>query len=544
MGTAMFFSFMGSLIICMALIPALSASAWRLQFIDVPRERHAHGEPIAKVGGIAFAVATFAAVLVWAPKDTMILASLLGGLIILLFGMWDDRIGLTPGMKFAGQILAAAIVIGLAGVRLSSVPFWDEVEIPVWVAIPLTCVVIVGVTNAVNLSDGLDGLAGGMSLISFAGIAYLAYQAHESLLVLLMVSVLGGLLGFLRFNTYPARIFMGDAGSQFLGHYLAVAAILLTDSTRTVYSPLLALFLWGVPLLDTVGVMVQRLREGRSPFVGDRNHVHHKLLAVGLTHGQAVTTIYLVHGLMVSCAYLLRWQSDLVLAAVYLLFAATIFGLFIRMPRMAADQADVPVSGPKPTEAEASASSGSVVADWALRVLSVTIPVYLIGFVALPREIPTDAGWIAAGLATALVAALGSRRATDWAVRGALYVGSTSLMYYGEVFPRTSGPAVSLAVDVAVAATAILVVLAIRCAGEARFQTTPLDYLIVLLAGVMPFLPEVTVGDVSVGGLTAKLIVLFFAFELLLYMRDSAVPRLGWLALAMLGGVMLRVWGL
>lgn len=534
MNTAMFFSFMGSLVICMALIPALSASAWRLQFIDVPRERHGHGEPIAKVGGIAFAVATFAAVLVWAPKDAMILASLLSGLIILLFGMWDDRIGLTPGMKFAGQFLAAAIVIGLAGVRLSSVPFLDDVQIPAWVAIPLTCLVIAGVTNAVNLSDGLDGLAGGMSLISFAGIAYLAYQAHESLLVLLMVSVLGGLLGFLRFNTYPARIFMGDAGSQFLGHYLAVAAILLTDSTRTVYSPLLALFLWGIPLLDTVGVMVQRLREGRSPFVGDRNHVHHKLLAMGLSHGQAVTTIYLVHGLMVSCAYLLRWQSDLVLAGVYLMFAVAIFGLFIGMPRLA---------GARMPEPAAAGSAGHEIGEWAINVLSVAVPVCLMGFVALPREIPVDAGWIAAGLAIAVLGALLLRRAVPWVVRAALYVGSTCLVYYAEAASRATGSDVLTPVNIGLAIVAILVILTVRFAGDDRFQTTPLDYLIVLLAGVMPFLPEMTVGEVSVGALTAKLIVLFFAFELLLHMRAAAVPRLGWLAFAMQVGIMLRVWG-
>ncbi|NJN70538.1 MAG: undecaprenyl/decaprenyl-phosphate alpha-N-acetylglucosaminyl 1-phosphate transferase, partial [Nitrospira sp.] len=129
----------------------------------------------------------------------------------------------------------------------SSVPFLDDVLIPAWVSVPLTLMVIVGVTNAVNLSDGLDGLAGGLSLISFAGIAYLAFQANETLVVLLTVSVLGSLLGFLRFNTHPARVFMGDAGSQFLGHYLAVAAILLTDATRTAYGPLLALFLLGIP---------------------------------------------------------------------------------------------------------------------------------------------------------------------------------------------------------------------------------------------------------------------------------------------------------
>ena len=130
MDTALFFSFMGSLIICMALIPALTAFAWRLQFVDVPRERHGHDAPIAKVGGIAFAVATFAAVLLWAPKDQLILSSLLGGAVIVLFGMWDDRIGLNYRMKFIGQVLAAAIVIGLAGVRLTAVPFGDDLLLP------------------------------------------------------------------------------------------------------------------------------------------------------------------------------------------------------------------------------------------------------------------------------------------------------------------------------------------------------------------------------------------------------------------------------
>src|SRR4029077_10990934 len=352
----------------------------------VPRERHAHDVPIAKVGGIAFAMATFAAVLLWAPKDQLILSSLLGGAVIVLFGAWDDRIGLNPRMKFLGQVLAAAIIIGLAGVRLNKVPFVDDVLFPAWVAIPLTLLVIVGVTNAVNLADGLDGLAGGLSLISFAGIAYLAYEANESLLVLLMMSVLGGLLGFLRFNTYPAKIFMGDAGSQFLGHNLNVAATLLTDSTRTTYSPLLALFIWGAPLLDTIGVMGQRLVEGRSPFIGDRNHIHHKLLARGLTHGQAVSVIYLAHAAMVSCAYVLRWQSDVVLFAVYLLWAAAILSIFVRRPHRV-------TSGSGPTGAKhtvhANSQSGRLpIGEYAFKALQLAVPIYLITSVAMPKEIP------------------------------------------------------------------------------------------------------------------------------------------------------------
>jgi UDP-GlcNAc:undecaprenyl-phosphate GlcNAc-1-phosphate transferase len=540
MGTALFFSFMGSLIICMALIPALTASAWRMQFVDVPRERHSHDAPIAKVGGIAFAVATFTAVLLWAPKDQLILSSVLGGAVIVLFGMWDDRIGLNHRMKFIGQVLAAAIVIGLAGVRLTAVPFVDDMLLPGWVAIPLTLVVIVGVTNAVNLADGLDGLAGGLSLISFAGIAYLAYQANEPLLVLLMVSVLGGLLGFLRFNTYPAKIFMGDAGSQFLGHYLAVAAILLTDSTRTVYSPLLALFIWGVPLLDTIGVMGQRLLEGRSPFVGDRNHIHHKLLARGLTHGQAVTVIYLAHGVMVSCAYVLRWQSDVVLLVVYLLCAAAILSMFVRWPHWAS-------SVIAPTEALRSVQAGSQpsqlpIGEWAIKALQLVVPVYLIASVAMPKEIPSDAGMIAAGLLVAVVGSMVAGRWTAWVVRASLYIGSTCLMYYSEVSPRLSGTDVITPLNIGFVLLAGLVVLTIRFAGEDRFQTTPLDYLIVLLAAVMPFLPDMTVGEVPVSLLAAKLIVLFFSFELLLHIYSSAATRLGWVSAWMLGGLVLRAW--
>jgi len=540
MGTSLFFSFMGSLIICMALIPALTASAWRLRFVDVPRERHGHAAPIAKVGGIAFAVATFTAVLLWAPKDQLILSSLLGGAVIVLFGIWDDRVGLSPRTKFLGQVFAAAIVIGLAGVRLNSVPFVDDVLFPAWVAIPLTLLVIVGVTNAVNLADGLDGLAGGLSLISFAGIAYLAYQANESLLLLLMMSVLGGLLGFLRFNTYPAKIFMGDAGSQFLGHYLAVAAILLTDSTRTMYSPLLALFIWGVPLLDTIGVMGQRLLEGRSPFIGDRNHIHHKLLAWGLTHGQAVSVIYLAHAVMVSSAYALRWQSDVVLIAVYLLWAAVILWIFVRKPnRVTSETAP---TGAVPSVQRNSHPSRLSIGTYAFKALQLAVPLYLITSVAMPKEIPWDAGMIAAGLLVAVVGSMVAGRWTAWVVRAGLYVGSTCLMYYSEVSPRLSGTDLMTPLNIGFILLAGLVVLTIRFAGTDRFQTTPLDYLIVLLAVVLPFLPEMTVSTVPVSLLAAKLIVLFFAFELLLHIYSSAATRLGWVSACMLGGLVLRAW--
>lgn len=542
MGSALFLSFIGSLIICMALIPVLSTSAIRLQFIDSPRERHAHREPIAKVGGIAFAFATFIAVLVWAPKDSFILSSLLGGAVIMFFGIWDDRADLHYRIKFAGQVLAASVAMGIIGVRFSNVPFFDDAMLPSWVALPLTLLVIVAVTNAVNLSDGLDGLAGGLSLISFTGLAYLAYQVNEPLLVLLIVSVLGGLLGFLRFNTYPARVFMGDAGSQFLGYYLAIAALLLIDGHHAAYSPLLALFIWGVPLLDMIGVMGQRLLEGRSPFVGDRNHIHHRLLAFGLSHGQAVSVIYVLHGLMVSCAYLLRWQSDAVLLATYCLFAIAVLMLFVHQHMALAQVIEGAVS-PLSHWGVANSSEGRAGrSDWPLNILYFAVPIFLAWSIVVPREIPSEGGILAGCLVLLLVGSLVTRYAVSWTVRAALYIGSICLLYYGEAFPRTTVTHAFTPVNAAIVALAALVILAIRLSGEQRFQTTPLDSLIALLAVAMPFLPEMLIGSVSVGPLTAKSIVLFFAFELLLYMRASAVIRLGMVSLAMLSGVIWRAW--
>jgi UDP-GlcNAc:undecaprenyl-phosphate GlcNAc-1-phosphate transferase len=533
--TALFFSFAGSLLICMALIPALTASAWKFQFIDVPRDRRMHEEPIAKVGGIAFAAGTIAAVLLWAPTDHMILASLLGGIVILLFGVWDDHAELGPGIKLGGQVAAAGIVIAFAGVRLTTVPFLDDLVFPVWLAVPLTLFVIVGMTNAVNLADGLDGLAGGLSLLSFAGIAYLSYQSGDQMLMLLMVSVLGSLLGFLRFNTYPARVFMGDAGSQFLGHYLAVAALILIDPTRTPYSPLIVLFLWGVPLLDTLGVMVQRYREGRSLFVGDRNHIHHKLLALGLTHRQAVTLIYVAQGVSIGCAAVFCWQSDAVILCAYAVFAGTVLSVFWLSPRAAAaGRSLLPRLDAAPTAA--------TTREWPFQGLQWLVSAFLAVCVFIPRDIPSETGLVAAGLLAAVTGVLAFGKGTALVVRIGLYIGSTFILYYSEVAPQGWMDGHATAFNVGFAVLAILVALTIRFTGDERFQTTPLDYLVILLALMLPFLPALTVGDVSVSALTAKLIALFFAFELLLQISRSATVRIGWLTAWMLAGLAVRAW--
>ena len=541
MATALFFSFLGSLVICMALIPPLMASAGRLNVLDLPGGRKMHAGSVAKVGGIALATGTFIGVLMWAPKDNLILASLIGGLTILLFGVWDDRVGLGYGAKFAGQALAAVIVLTVGGVQLGGLPGVPDDWTGPWLTVPLTFLMLIAVTNAVNLADGLDGLAGGLSLISFAGIAFLAFQADDAVVMLMVVSVLGGLLGFLRFNTYPARIFMGDAGSQFLGFYLGVTGLVLTDQVHGPYSPVVAWFIWGLPLLDTAGVMLQRWREGRSPFVADRNHLHHKLLSRGWSHRGAVTLIYGAQTAMVATGYSLRWAQDVWLMSLYLVAAGAVLALYCRPQRHESSTASF--------ESTATSRAGWVerhpaLAGRPIQILAAVVIGFLALSVAVPHHVPVDAGWVAAGLFVILgVGAWLRPRLLPILARVGLYLGSTFLLYCGELghMSATARPWLE-PINLLLLVIAGLVMLVMRLHAVRQFETTPLDSLMVLMAMLLPFLPEIAVGDINLSLLTAKLVVLFFSFELLLHAYADRMTAAMATALWLLGGLAFRAW--
>lgn len=538
MSGPLFFSFIGSLVICMALIPALMATAGRLQFLDLPGGRKAHPAPVAKVGGLAFAAGTFAAMLLWAPRDPIITSSLMGGAVILLFGAWDDRVGLGYKLKFLGQLLAAAVVVGFGGIHLTSIPFIDQ-ALPLWAAVPVTLFLLIAVTNALNLADGLDGLAGGLSLLSFCGMAYLAYQGGDWVVMSMMVPVLGGLLGFLRFNTYPARIFMGDAGSQFLGFYLGICAIVLTDPARGPYSPMLMSFIWGLPVLDTAGVMIQRLIEGRSPFAADRNHVHHKLLGVGLSHREAVLAIYGLQAALVTLAYLFRWESDLIVAAVYGVFACAILALFV----WGNGQSWVWMRRNAGASEKTRLDEGGWYSTLPVTLISVAVSVFLGSAVFLPVHVPADLSYVALGLFVVVLA--GEAVVPAWKpilVRGGLYIGSTFVIYLIEQPLPDASSNFHAPLNVFFLALTVLLMLAIRFGVKQRFQTTPLDYLMVFLAFSIPFLPEMRVGDINLSLLTAKMIVMFLAIELMLQVLAERLAQFGLVSLWVLLVLGLRAW--
>jgi UDP-GlcNAc:undecaprenyl-phosphate GlcNAc-1-phosphate transferase len=336
---------------------------------------------------------------------------------------------------------------------------------------------------------------------------------------------------------------MGDSGSQLLGFIMGVLAILLTDSTREPFSPALSLFLLGLPFLDTLGVAGQRIAEGRSPFVGDRKHVHHKLMAAGLSHYEAVTAIYAIQAGMVGLAYLLRWQSDILIVPLYLILAGTVLALFI-----AAAHGLIPTPAPQSARVRSDRWHSDVlrgpwVRDLPIRFLAIVVPLFLIASVFLPAYVPDDVGYMSIALFGIVLLGLSLLpRLAPYFVRGGLYMGSTFLLYVSDASWMKAVAPISMTYHVLFGVMAAMVLLSMRFDSQSRFQTTPLDYLMVCLAVIFPFLPEVHTEISAFGLFAAKLIVLFFSFELLLHAFSNRVKQLGLVSLWVLLGLAIRMW--
>jgi len=262
-----------SVFITIALIPLCSRVAVRVNALDMPDGRKVHPAPVPRCGGVAMALGAIVPIVFWTQMSPQLAAYLAGGAILFATGMYDDFKGLGYQAKFMAQVAAAMVLVLYGGVVIrdlgSLLP--GEMLLPGWLATIVTVFAIVGVTNAINLADGLDGLAGGISLLIFLFISYLAYQVGNMAVTVIALSLAGTLFGFLRFNTFPASLFMGDTGSMLLGFSAAALSIMLTQGS-TPLSPLLPLILLGFPILDTLAVMAQRISEGRSPFSADKQH--------------------------------------------------------------------------------------------------------------------------------------------------------------------------------------------------------------------------------------------------------------------------------
>lgn len=309
--------------------PVVRSLAFRVGAVDVPRDnRRMHHHPIPRMGGLAIFFGFLLSVLIFVPLDAPLRGTLLGAVIIVILGIFDDIYALPAMPKFFVQILAASLAV-VMGNRIeilsnpnifSSNPYW-ELGI---LSIPISVLWIVGITNAVNLIDGLDGLACGVSTISSMTMLVIALTVAEPDVALLMAALAGGCIGFLPYNLNPAKIFMGDTGSTFLGFILATVSIEGLFKSYAIISFAVPFLMLGLPIFDTCFAILRRVSHGQSPMAPDRGHIHHRLIDMGFNQKQAVAVLYVISAILGLSAVLLTTTTAL--KAILVLLALCVAG--------------------------------------------------------------------------------------------------------------------------------------------------------------------------------------------------------------------------
>jgi len=323
--------------------PVVMLYANKIGAIDTPKDnRRVHKKPIPRIGGLAIFYGFIISVLIFGIIDRQMMGILIGSVIIVTVGVIDDIKGLPAIVKLLCQIIAAGVVV-FSGVQIEflGIPnfFGGDgiIALTGWVSVGVTILWIVAATNAVNLIDGLDGLAVGVSSIaSMSLLALTLFVVGEPNIPIITAAVAGAGFGFLPYNYNPAKIFMGDTGSTFLGFILACVSIQGLFKTSAVMSLAIPILILGLPLFDTGFAFLRRMLKGQSPMTPDRGHLHHRLLDMGLTQRQAVAVLYTMAAVLSLSAVIIEIRNFqrgfvLILAVAVIMF----MGMRVRVKRAA-----------------------------------------------------------------------------------------------------------------------------------------------------------------------------------------------------------------
>jgi UDP-GlcNAc:undecaprenyl-phosphate GlcNAc-1-phosphate transferase len=510
--------FILAMVVTMAWLPLLVRYAPRWGIVDRPGVRKVHTAPVPRVGGLAMAVGVMIAAVLTINLDQQDRWFLIAAAVLVVFGAIDDRFDLDYRIKLLGQILAVGMVVFGGGIEVHWITLDDRFVLSRWVSLPLTIFFLVGVTNAINLADGLDGLAGGTTFLCLCAVALLASVGDQGPPIALALAFAGAVIGFLRYNTYPASVFMGDAGSQLLGFAVGVLSVRATQSTATQISAAIPILLLALPILDTLSVMVQRIGEGRSPFSADKNHLHHKLLAMGFDHHEAVMVIYSVQAGLFLLAYFLRFESDLLIVAItsgFFVVAIALFQIATRTGWRLRNRDQQPQERARPGLI-AALGGPSLLSRLSYAAIAVAVGGYAVLIVIETATLRSDFRVLVLALLALLAGCSAVLRGAPLSVieKATLYVTATVLVYIESVLlpeARISSDLGWAAVAIAAVGTAVR----LRLYNDRRFQLTPLDLIVLFMALVVPSLP----GSLHLphGGALAiaKLVILFYAIEML-----------------------------
>jgi UDP-GlcNAc:undecaprenyl-phosphate/decaprenyl-phosphate GlcNAc-1-phosphate transferase len=534
----LFLAFVVALSVTAALIPVLARLAPAIGLTDAPGPRKVHSAPVPRVGGLAMAAGLFIATLLTVELSPAVRGLLLGLLVLVLFGFWDDRVTLGYRAKFAGQVVAVGICMVIGRIHVGNIAFWGVATVPPFVSTLITFVFLIGITNAINLADGLDGLAGGMVLLCLCAIALFAVASGNSTVTAIALIEAGAVLGFLRFNTHPARVFMGDSGSQMLGLSVGALALLATQGETSALSAALPVLLLGLPIMDTLAVMLTRIRAGRSPFAADRNHLHHRLLALGFAHREAVLVIYVLQVGLVLLAYFLRFELDSQIVLAFCAFAVGLLALLHWATRVGWSLSQL-----QPSRAVRSYLNGFQVAEripgMALGVMGTCLMLYAMTVVISSRNVGLDIGSLCFAflLVLLLLSSWRAERSLQWLVRGAAYFSVVLLVYLDQTMSHRP-PLLTTLSWICIGLTGAAALVRFWLSPARRFELTTLDLIVVFIALVLPNLPGSVELPAYLPGGVAKTVILLYVVEMLLSVDlKQLVPRvlLG-LTLAVIAG--------
>lgn len=500
-----------SMVISMVITPVMMRYAGWLGMMDKPDPRKIHALPIPRVGGVGIVIGLMIPIAFWLSATPFVISFLIGCLVLLIFGSWDDSVDLGPVIKFVGQFIAAAVVVYYGDVYVHNLPFIEAGAVPADFGRVFTVFAIVGMINALNLSDGLDGLAGGETLVSLLAIGYLAYIFDSYVMLVIVAASIGGVFGFLRFNSHPARVFMGDGGSQSLGFVLAVLVVYLSQIVNPAMSPVIPLVLLGLPVIDALVVFIIRARRGVSLFYPTNDHLHHRLLARGFHHYESVVIIYSLQILFAVAAISFPYEADALLLTGYVIAAAAIFlGLYYL------ERIDWVFDRNRQSQERKlwqKIKSDTMLRGLPQRILAAGISICLIyaGFMAgsVPIDFAVSAFVLFALLLMYLFGWLG-----EYVYRLVIYVTVGLSVYLLNLYSPDWAMGQKVTIYMYYAIMVLAVFVSVRMT-HSRFQVTTLDYLVVVLMLIIGF--EAGTGlEAALVWLIIQMVILFYACEVVI----------------------------
>ena len=501
------------MVISMIIVPFMIRIAPRVGMVDLPDPRKVHSMPIPRVGGIGIVIGSLIPILIWLPFDPLITSYIFGSVVLLVFGVWDDSCELGHYVKFVGQFISVIPVVYFADVYVATIPLIGD--LPESVGKSFTVIAIVGMINAINHSDGLDGLAGGMSMLSLACIGYFMFMAEDLWMLVLVVCVMGGVFGFLRFNSHPAKVFMGDGGSQFLGFSLGYLAVVLTQKSNPALSPALPLLILGLPIVDILAVFYLRISGGMNWFKATRNHIHHRLLDLGFTHYESVIIIYLIQMFLIICSILFMYEYDLLILSIYLAVTISIFSSLTVLERKG-----YRVSRGGDISVVDNFINKKLKGNFILKVFGnyvvVIVPLIFLSVALLIDSVPADFGYLALFLIlSSILVFVFLKRHFQLFIKLVLYVTAALIVYLDHLHLEHADSFVVNMEIILYVLIALAIVLVIKFDDKVDFEMSPMDYLVAIIVVVVIMIFNILPEKIDYGYSIVKLLLLFYGCELI-----------------------------